>query len=273
MRGSSARVFVHLLRSVNYGLLGAGFASFFSTSYASSVAVIGELQDPRLKDVMTALKGNIKRQQEERQRRGATKREEVAAEDDRDEASSLVNKGRAGYTNYDGTVVRDEVEVARPDTIQTNRLTPNRNTAAGQTKNFPESKNEFRPVERGHKKLTNTEEEFSFLESEPKYPTDNHGGIPPEKSGQPQESSGSAWERLRREAISGSDNSSRQTMEIGRIATQTQQTSPESDFNLSSSELEQSYAKEEAQRNFDEMVEQERAGGDFGSDGAGRRWG
>lgn len=271
MRGSSARVFVHLLRSVNYGLVGAGFASFFSTSYASSVAVIGELQDPRLKDVMIALKGNIKRQQEERQRRGGTKREELVVGDDKDEASSPVNRGRAGYTNYNGTVGPDEVEVARPDTVQMNSLTPSRNTVEGQTNTFPESGNEFLPVEREHKKLTNDEDEFSLLESEPKYPNDN-GGILPDKSGPPQEPSGSAWERLRREAISASDDSSTKTMELGRVAAQTQQTSTESDFTFSSSEQERSYAREEAQREFDERVEQERAGGDLGLDGTGRRW-
>lgn len=271
MRGSSARVFVHLLRSVNYGLVGAGFASFFSTSYASSVAVIGELQDPRLKDVMIALKGNIKRQQEERQRKGGTKREELVVEDDKDEASSPVNRGRAGYTNYNGTVGPDEVEVARPDTVQMNSLTPSRNIVERQTNTFPESGNEFRPVEREHKKLTNNEDEFSFLESEPKYPNEN-GGILPDKSGPPQEPSGSAWERLRREAISASDNSSTKTMELGRVAAQTQQTSTDSDFTFSSSEQERSYAREEAQREFDERVEQERAGGDLGLDGTGRRW-
>ena len=273
MRGSSARFFVHLLRSVNYGLVGAGFASFFSTSYASSVAVIGELQDPRLKDVMIALKSNIKKQQEERQHRGDTKREEGTAEDDRDEAGSLVSRGRAGYTDYNGTVGRDEVEVARPDRVQMNSLTPSRNTVEGQINSFTESGNEFGPVEREHKKLTNNEDEFSFLESEPKYPADNQEEIPPSKSGRPQEPNGSTWERLRREAISGSDNSSTKAMELGRVAAQTQQTSTESDFTFSSSEQERSLAREEAQRDFDERVEQERAGGDFGLDGAGRRWG
>lgn len=273
MRGSSARFFVHLLRSVNYGLVGAGFASFFSTSYASSVAVIGELQDPRLKDVMIALKSNIKKQQEERQRRGDTKREEGTAEDDRDEAGSLVNRGRAGYTDYNGTVGRDEVEVARPDRVQMNNLTPSRNTVEGQINSFTESGNEFGPVEREHKKLTNNEDEFSFLESEPKYPADNQEEIPPSKSGRPQEPNGSTWERLRREAISGSDNSSAKAMELGRVAAQTQQASTESEFTFSSSEQERSLAREEAQRDFDERVEQERAGGDFGLDGAGRRWG
>lgn len=269
IRGSSARIFVHLLRSVNYGLVGAGFASFFSTSYASSVAVIGELQDPRLKDVMIALKSKIKSQQE---RRG-TNREEVAAEDDRDEASTLADRGLAEYTNYNGTIGQDEVEVARPDMVQMNSLAPGRNTVERQINTFSGSGNEFRPEERERKNSINDEDGFSFLESELKDPTETGQRIPSGERGWTQEAGGSAWERLRREAISGSDNSSKKPMELGRVAAQTQQPSTDSDSSFSSSKQEQIYSREEAQRDFDQRVEQERAGGNFGLDRAGRRWG
>lgn len=272
IRGSSARVFVHLLRSVNYGLVGAGFASFFSTSYASSVAVIGELQDPRLKDVVIALKTNIKRQQEERQRKGGAKSEEVAAEDDRDEPSSLVDRGRAGYTNYGGMVGRDEVEAARPDMVRMNSLTPSRNTVERQINTFPESENKSRPEEKEHKNLTNDEDGFSFLESEPKYTTNNNEGTPSGECERTQAPRGSAWERLRREAISGSDNSSTKTMDLGRVAAQSQQPLTDSDSAFSSSKQEQTFSREEAQRDFDLKLEQERAGGNFGPDRPGRRW-
>lgn len=270
--GSSARFFVHLLRSVNYGLVGAGFASFFSTSYASSVAVIGELQDPRLKDVVIALKTNIKRQQEERQRKGGAKIEEVAAEDDRDEPSSLLDRGRAGYTNYGGMVGRDEVEAARPDMVRMNSLTPSRNTVERQINTFPESENKSRPEEKEHKNLTNDEDEFSFLESEPKYTTNNNEGTPSGECERTQAPGGSAWERLRREAISGSDNSSTKTMDLGRVAAQSQQPLTDSDSTFSSSKQEQTFSREEAQRDFDLKLEQERAGGNFGPDRPGRRW-
>lgn len=272
IRGSSARVFVHLLRSVNYGLVGAGFASFFSTSYASSVAVIGELQDPRLKDVMIALKSNIKRQQEERQRKGGTQRGEVAAEDDRDEASSSVDRGRVGYTNYDGAVGRDEVEAARPDMARMNSLTPSRNTVERQMNAFPESENRSRPEEKEYKNLTNDEDGFSFLESGPKYPTDNNKGTPFGECERTQEPGGSAWERLRREAISGDHNSSTKTMDLGRVAARSQPPLTDSDSTFSSSKQEQTYSREEAQKDFDLRLEQERGGGNFGLDRPGRRW-
>lgn len=272
IRGSSARVFVHLLRSVNYGLVGAGFASFLSTSYASSVAVIGELQDPRLKDVMIALKSNIKRQQEEKQRKGGTKREEIAAEDDRDEASSSVDRRRVGHTNYDGVVGRDEVEAARPDMARISSLTPSRNTVERQMNALPESENKPRPEEKEYKNLTNEEDEFSFLESGPKYPTDNNKGTPSGECERTQEPGGSAWERLRREAISGSNNSSTKTMDLGRVAAQSQQPLTGSDSTFSSSKQEHTYSREEAQRDFDLRLEQERTGGNFGLDRPGRRW-
>lgn len=273
LRGSSARVFVHLLRSVNYGLVGAGFASFLSTPYASSVTVIGELQDPRLKDVMTALKSKTKRRLEERQRKGGTKREEVAAEDDRDEASSSVDRGRVGYTNYDGTVGQDEVEVARPDMARMNSLTPSRNTVEWQTNAFPESENKSRPEEKEYNTPPNDEDEFSLLESRPQYLTENKEGTPSGERELTQEAGGSAWERLRRESISGRKNPSTKTMDLGRVAAQSQQSSTDSDTTFSSSKQEQAYSREEAQRDFDQRLEQERAGGNFGLDGPERRWG
>lgn len=273
LRGNSARVFAHLLRSVNYGLVGAGFASFFSTSYASSVAVIGELQDSRLSDVMIALKSNIKRQQEERQRKGGTKRKEVTADDDTDEANPLIDRGRAGYKSYNGTVGQGEVEVARPDIVEMNSLTPSRNTVERQINTFPESGNEFRSEEIEHRKLTKNEDDFSFMESEPNYVTDNAERISSGEHGRTQEPGGSAWERLRREAISGSDNSSTKTMELMRAAGQTQQSSTDSDSAFSSSKQEKTYSREEAQRDFDLRLEQERAEGNFDLDGAERRWG
>lgn len=269
IRGSSARVFVHLLRSVSYGLVGAGFASFFSTSYASSVAVIGELQDPRLKDVMIALKSNIKKQQEERQRKGGTKREGVAAED----ASSSVDRDRVGYTNYDGTVGQDKVEAARPDMARMNSLTPGRNTVERQSNAFPDSENKSRPEEKEYKNLPNDEDEFSLLESGPKYPTDNNEGTSSGECEGTQEPGGSAWERLRREAISGRNNSSTETMDLGPAAAQSQQPLTDSDPTFFSSRQEQTYSREEAQRDFDLRLEQERAGGNFGPDRPGRRWG
>lgn len=273
LRGSSARVFVHLLRSVNYGLVGAGFASFFSTPYASSVTVIGELQDPRLKDVMIALKSNTKRQLEERQRKGGTKREEVAAEDDRDEASSSVDRGRVGYTNYDGMVGQDEVEAARPDMARMNSLTPSRNTIERQTNSLPESENKSWLEEKEYKNPPKDEDEFSLLGSRPKSSTYNNEGTPSGEREQTQEPGGSAWERLRREAMSGGENSSTKTMDLGWVAAQSQQPLTDSDTTFSSSKQEQEYSREGAQRDFDQRLEQERAGGNFGLDGPERRWG
>lgn len=156
--------------------------------------------------------------------------------------------------------------------VRMNSLTPSRNTVERQINTFPESENKSRPEEKEHKNLTNDEDEFSFLESEPKYTTNNNEGTPSGERERTQAPGGSAWERLRREAISGSDNSSTKTMDLGRVAAQSQQPLTDSDSTFSSSKQEQTFSREEAQRDFDLKLEQERAGGNFGPDTPGRRW-
>lgn len=84
----------------------------------------------------------------------------------------------------------------------------------------------------------------------------------------------SAWARVRRENASPNAPGSRRRSIQQRGRTQQEQevgaTTGDS-FRFSSSESERSYVKDEAQRHFDERVEQERKGEDFGSKSS-RRW-
>ncbi|KAG7006478.1 hypothetical protein G7Y79_00014g036530 [Physcia stellaris] len=84
----------------------------------------------------------------------------------------------------------------------------------------------------------------------------------------------SAWDRVRRENASPNASGSRPRSFQQRVTTQQEQqegaTAGDS-FTFSSSDSERSYAKDEAQKHFDERVEQERRGEDFGS-GRSRRW-
>ena len=84
----------------------------------------------------------------------------------------------------------------------------------------------------------------------------------------------SAWDRIRRENASSNSSDSKARRPQGRDPFQQEQqqgsTTGES-FTFSSSDSERVYAKAEAQKHFDERVEQERRGEDFGS-GRGRRW-
>lgn len=83
---------------------------------------------------------------------------------------------------------------------------------------------------------------------------------------------GSVWERIRQQSASGSSSVSEpSTRGRGRgVRSEQHEGSTSGDsFSFSSSEEERNYAKDEAQKEFDERVEKERRGGDFSD---GRRW-
>ena len=91
----------------------------------------------------------------------------------------------------------------------------------------------------------------------------------------------SAWDRVRRENASSSSSSSsspgsKARRPQRRDRTQQQEGSsstPGESYTFSSADSERAYAREEAQKHFDERVEQERRGEDFGSGGGrSRRW-
>jgi len=84
---------------------------------------------------------------------------------------------------------------------------------------------------------------------------------------------GSAWERIRQQNASGSSTGSEPSF---RRAKSFRREQPEGSttgdsFSFSNSEEERNYAKDEAQKEFDERVEKERRGGDF-SGGGGSGW-
>ena len=86
----------------------------------------------------------------------------------------------------------------------------------------------------------------------------------------------SAWDRIRREnASSGSSGSISRARRPQRREQQEQQQEGSTlgdSFTFSSSDRERAYARDEAQKDFDERVEQERRGGDFDSSGRRRKW-
>ena len=84
----------------------------------------------------------------------------------------------------------------------------------------------------------------------------------------------SAWDRVRRENTSPNASGSRPRsfQQRGTLQQEQQEGATAGDsFTFSSSDSERSYAKDEAQKHFDERVEQERRGEDFGS-GRSKRW-
>ncbi len=101
-------------------------------------------------------------------------------------------------------------------------------------------------------------------------------------SGNASTSQGSAWERLRRgeklksiPTEGSSQASSQSPWQRKQDASQKEQQQGSTlgdSFTFSKSEEERSYAKDEAQKEFDARVEKERRGGDFSQTGDQRRW-
>jgi hypothetical protein len=95
----------------------------------------------------------------------------------------------------------------------------------------------------------------------------------------PPAAQGSAWERLRRgekpesSSSTGSNQSAWQRAQNETQKEQRQGLTTGDSFAFSKSEEERSYAKEEAQKEFDSRVERERRGGEFSQNGGNqKRW-
>ena len=93
-------------------------------------------------------------------------------------------------------------------------------------------------------------------------PTGGTGAMDPGDEG------ASAWDRIRQGAASGGPDP--RPRRRGRVEQQQQQQQEGESFSFSGSDEERGYAQSEAQKEFDERVERERRGGDFGDEG--KRW-
>lgn len=264
---------LHAWRGLAYCLITGFVVPLFVTSYAATVIGVGELRDPRLQAVTREQRqtrkeraGEPAKQMDGMRREGrvpGTPRERGqgrgrggAEVDDAsptggammdmgiyDEQGRLSGAGDMGGLLSDGQMRTAEAQ-ARPP--------PNQNPAGNRAATFQMEK-----VERQPKDFASDFDDAS--------PTGGGGGMDGRDG-----SGGSVWERIRQQSASEPSGSN---MGRGRGMRGMQQegSNPSDSFALPSSDEERSYAKDEAQREFDERVEKERRGGDFTS-GRERRW-
>ena len=275
---------LHVSRGFAYCLIGWYSVPLFVSSYAATVSAVGEIRDPRLQESNRGVREAVIRDQRERKQRsgeivkqadarregrmpnlpkerdqGRGRRGGSAEVDDAsptggammdmgidEEQGRLSEAGNMGGVLSDGQMRSAEAK-ARAQSDQT----PASNGATFQ----------MEKVERQPKDFGSDFDDAS--------PTGGSGAM---EGGDG--SGGSVWERIRQQSASEPSASSTGRGRGMRGAQQKQQegsTTTGDSFSFSSSEEERNYAKDEAQRGFDERVEKERRGGDFGSDGA-RRW-
>lgn len=259
-----------VLISFGYAVSGILFSS-----YGATVAAVGSIQDRRLKGVRDKINENVSKRTGELSQMQPPRAkakvdpmgqgERTAAELWRDHRGAITRKADdASPTAGDADFYSDDTG-ANGAVMDDNRMrkqqrrqqpSPRRSATENPASSFQMEKTERQPQ--------------SFSE-------DNDATSPTSDFQTPTStpsSSESTWDRIRRQSTSpGSSNPSQLPKQRrDRVRQEQQEESATSDsFSFSSSDSERAYAKDEAQKHFDERVEQERRGEDFGS-GRSKRW-
>ncbi|PQE24570.1 endo-1,3 -beta glucanase protein [Rutstroemia sp. NJR-2017a WRK4] len=260
IKGTRATIMWQLLRYNAYVIIGKMVSNLFFGSYAASVTAVGEMNDPRLKDLIKAMRerspdrsgrqlpspagiprppmrpGQYPPQQPQSQK---------PAEDD------------ASPTG--GMAVYEE-----PTTTQS--------WPQEQTRSAPQMER-WKTQPQTQQAPSQQEEKAFDMFSEDASPTGGQGMQSDISSSS--QSSGSAWEKIRRgerpqpkQNTSGWAKLQKNTQKEQREGSTTGDS-----FTFSKTEEERSLAQMEAQKEFDARVEKERRGGDFSSGGGDqRRW-
>ena len=275
---------LHASRGFAYCLIGWFFVPLFVSSYATTVSSVGEIRDPRLQETIRGLRDAVVRDQRQRmEKAGEIVKQTDARKEGRmpgfprernqgrggrgggaevDDASptggAMMDMGLydeqgrlSGADDMGGLLSDGQMRTAEAQA----RPTPNQNPAGNRAATFQMEK-----VERQPKDFASDFDDAS--------PTGGSGAMDGGDG-----SGGSVWERIRQQSAAEPSGSN---MGRGRGVRGTQREQQEGStsgdsFSFSSSDEEKSYAKDEAQKEFDERVEKERRGGDFTS-GRERRW-
>lgn len=281
---------LHVSRGSAYCLISVSFFPLLVGSYAMTVSAVGELRDPRLKEVNRAMREMAMREMRQKKEKAGEiaqqpdarripsdrdqmsgTRASVAEVDDAsptggagmmmdmsmdDEQERLGGAGDMGGVLSDGQMSTAEAR-ARPPPAQR----PTGTRAA----TYQLDKVERQPKDFGSD-FADDDDDAS--------PTGGSGAM----DGGDGDGGGSVWERIRQQSASDPSSSSgssstgragaREAIEQ-REGSSTTGDNNNNSFTFSSSE---DGERSHAQREFDERVEKERRGGDFSSDGGGRRW-
>lgn len=277
---------LHVARGFAYCLIGVFFVPLVVSSYAATVSAVGELRDPRLQDVNRGVREATMREMKQKQEKAG----EIAKQPGdarriptRDRAQT--SRNRAGPTEVDDASPTGGASIMMDMVMddEQQRLTGDMGgvlsdgqmrTAEARARPLPPTSNRaatYQPekVEREQPK------DFASDFDDASSPSGGSGAM---MDGSGDGGGGSVWERIRQQSASDPSSSS-SSSNVGRgrgaIGSGGVQQPGDDSFTFSSSAQETSYAKSEAQKEFDERVEKERRGGDFNSsssgDGLGRR--
>ncbi|KAE9377076.1 hypothetical protein N431DRAFT_436319 [Stipitochalara longipes BDJ] len=269
IKGIRAIACWHAARASGYAAMGIIFSQIIFVSYAATTSAVGELSDKRLKAVTAAIQARAQKQ------RGALPGMQGT--------TKLPNGGQPAGTQHDS-----KDGLSQDDASPTGGIFEEENTAGssgtfgGSIGGSTQSKGQWAgrgaplPVQQRSEET----DAQPFDAWDDASPTGDQG-VKESTASTPH---GSAWDRVRRgekaapiPSKSGRRPQSNQSP-WARQQNETQKEQKEGStmgdsFAFSKTEEERTYAKEEAQKEFDARVERERSGGNFSKgDGDQRRW-
>ncbi|KAI9644556.1 hypothetical protein NHQ30_006577 [Ciborinia camelliae] len=260
IKGSQAIIAWHLLRGLCYCYVGQTLSKFLVGGYAASVGGVGEMNDPRLLDVIRSTTEAVAKTQKNLPSPAGIPRPPMKSERGQPQTRNTQEYDDASPTGGAEWSGEDNAPV-------TSQTFP-------QTKSWPQRRQP--PAQ-----APAQEDEKPFDMFDDASPTGGQGmNADTTTSQSSQSTSGSAWERIRRgekPASITSSSSPRQQSGWARIQSTTPRASSDGpasadSFTFSKTEEERNLAQVEAQKEFDARVEKERKGGDFSQGGDQKRW-
>jgi hypothetical protein len=281
LSGPTAVAAWHATRLLAYGFVGSFIGRILLTSYGMSVSTVGEITDPRLKNyvetvrrVAQSTRGRLPNESQKPGRVGdVQKKDATTVWRDRireidDNANPDVEENGDTKSSESPTIIEDAV-------------IPDPNTKNLERRPRPGRQTNSKDVNAGASQIEEQAQSFDDSFDE----TSSAGGRGMNDTVAAGES---AWDRIRRQAIGQSASNRGSSWPAGqaqqspghdprvwrRDSQRHSRQGPETGDSISNSksEEERQLARDEAQKEFDARVEQERRGGDFSSNGDLKRW-
>ncbi|KAH8598796.1 hypothetical protein B0O99DRAFT_614188 [Bisporella sp. PMI_857] len=242
---------LHSTRLGAYGLFSGLFAYVFFAGYATSIATVGEYHDPRLQDIIKTV-----------MRKAQLMRNPHSIQND---------------TEADSTAGGSTSEYNGESSEQIKSIPKYQGGAFEQSAQKQTSSRQHQIPREDYEDLAQSDNpSFNLGLGE----RDDIASVPPAPLPTPKQMQGSAWDRVRSGAMASPDKQETRPREHSGSAWLRLQnnsgrkddtSSAQDNLSFSKSE-EQSLAKEEAQKDFDAMVDRERRGEEFRSEDGERRW-
>ena len=276
LTGDRARIFWHALRFTAYGICGGWFVGLCFTAYAASVMTVGELTDPRLKELNDVIREAAKARSEQR---GVTQPKQVGITGQGDTSAGELWKRHRTSIGAQDTQTDDaspsagqqETEFAQSMAVEERLYGNNAGSRemGGASGNQAVDRTPPPPPKQTSRSRAAARAKANDSNSEPSPAGgfyDNYDDASPTAMDAPPATSadstsgGSTWERIRREAAATEPGArSRRRRKPPQPANQRGDSAGADD-------------REQAQREFDAQLERERQGGSFGGGGKGREW-